>query len=200
MTAIMRNSQPTNRRKDTTYYNPKPKEKFDLDNTSKLYRIRGTIGGDRIHYLGDTKANTAAMPVVKMLLQSTISEDAQWMTIDIKDFYLNTLLPRSEYLSIPLKFLSPAMLIKYNLKPYVDNGHVLFEVLRSMYGLPHAGRIAQEALILHLASHQYTYKPRLYVSSSNIPPTARISSLSSMTSALSIAQKTPPSTASTAFN
>ena len=169
MTAIMRNSQPTNRRKDTTYYNPKPKEKFDLDNTSKLYRIRGTIGGDRIHYLGDTKANTAAMPVVKMLLQSTISEDAQWMTIDIKDFYLNTLLPRSEYLSIPLKFLSPAMLIKYNLKPYVDNGHVLFEVLRSMYGLPHAGRIAQEALILHLASHHYlqTSTPCLFKHTSN---------------------------------
>ena len=169
MRPMLRATQPTDRRRDTTYYNPKPKEKLGLDNLSKLYRIRGTIGGDRIHYSGDTKANTAAMPVVKMLLQSTISEDAQWMTIDIKDFYLNTLLPRSEYLSIPLKFLSSAILDKYSLHSYVEHGQVLFEVLRSMYGLPHAGRIAQEALIHHLAQHQYvqTATPCLFRHSSN---------------------------------
>ena len=62
----------------------------------------------------DTKASATAMPVVKMLPQSIISEDAQWMTVEIKDFYLNTLLPRSEYLSIPLKFLPPAMVIMYS--------------------------------------------------------------------------------------
>ena len=36
------------------------------------------------------------MPVVKMLLQSIVSDDADFMTIDIKDFYLNTDLPRSK--------------------------------------------------------------------------------------------------------
>jgi hypothetical protein len=74
---------------------------------NKVYRIRGTAGGDRINYDGSTKANTAALSTVKLLLQSVVSDNANFMTLDIKDFYLNTLLPRSEYLRIPLSS-SPA--------------------------------------------------------------------------------------------
>jgi len=132
------NDQPTERRKDTTYYNPQTKEK--ITNDEKVYRIRGTIGGDRINYTGSTKANTAALPVVKMLLQSVVSEDAEFMTVDIKDFYLNTSLPRSEWMRIPLKFLSPAVIEKYHLQPFIHNGAILFEVVKSLYGLPHAGK------------------------------------------------------------
>lgn len=154
MHPIQQDAQPLDRRRDTTYYNPKPKEKLDADDT-KLYRIRGTIGGDRVNYDGPTKANTAAMPIVKLLLQSTVSENAEWMTIDLKDFYLMTGLPRPEYIRIPIRYLSTAIIAKYSLQSFIHNGHILFEVLKSMYGLPHAGRIAQEALIAHLAQHGY---------------------------------------------
>ena len=145
--------QPADRRQDTTYYNPQVKEKI-VDN-EKTYRIRGTIGGDRINYTGITKANTAALPVVKMLLQSVVSDDAQFMTIDIKDFYLNTALPRSEWMRIPVRFLSDTILDKHNLRPFIHNGAILFEVVRSLYGLPHAGKISQDELISHLAQHGY---------------------------------------------
>ena len=47
--AIHLHQQPLDRRGDTTYYNPKPKEKYD-DDMNKIYRIRGTTGGDRINY------------------------------------------------------------------------------------------------------------------------------------------------------
>ena len=47
------------------------KEKYD-DDMSKVYHIRGTAGGDRINYDGSTKANTAAMPTVKILSQSVL--------------------------------------------------------------------------------------------------------------------------------
>ena len=145
--------QPLDRRKDTTYYNPQTKEK--LKDNEKVYRIRGTIGGDRINYTGITKANTAAMPVVKMLLQSVVSDDADFMTIDIKDFYLNTDLPRSEWMRLPVKFLSTTIMDKYDLHQYTHNGAVLFEVVKSLYGLPHAGKISQDSLITHLATHGY---------------------------------------------
>ena len=105
MHPIQLHQQPVDRRGDTTYYNPKPKEKYD-DDMNKVYRIRGTAGGDRINYDGPTKANTAALSAVKILLQSVVSDDANFMTLDIKDFYLLTPLPRPEYLRIPLKFLS----------------------------------------------------------------------------------------------
>jgi len=95
------------------------------------------------------------MPVVKMLLQSVVSDDAEFMTIDIKDFYLNTALPRSEWMRIPVKFISPVILAKYNLHQYIHNGAILFEVVKSLYGLPHAGKISQDALLEHLAAHGY---------------------------------------------
>ena len=154
MHAIHLDQQPLDRRGDTTYYNPKPKEKYD-DNMNKVYRIRGTAGGDRINYDGPTKANTAALPTVKILLQSVVSDTANFMTLDIKDFYLMTPLPRPEYIRIPLKFLSQKVLDKHTLHQHIHNNSVLFEVTKSMYGLPHAGKIAQDILIERLATHGY---------------------------------------------
>ena len=65
MHAIHLYQQPSDRRSDTTYYNSKPKEKYDIN---MVYRIRGTAGGDRINYDGPTRDNTAAVSTVKILL------------------------------------------------------------------------------------------------------------------------------------
>ena len=122
---------------------------------NKVYHIRGTAGGYRINNDGPTKANTTALPTVKVLLQSVVSDNANFMTLDINDFYLMTPLPRPEYIRIPLKFLSQKILEKHNLHQYIHNNSVLFEVSKSMYGLPHAGKIAQDVLISRLAAHGY---------------------------------------------
>ena len=61
--------QPIDRRKDTTYYNPQVKMKRD-ESGNISYRIRGTIGGDRINYPGEITALAAAIPLVKLLLQA----------------------------------------------------------------------------------------------------------------------------------
>ena len=66
-----------------------------------------------------------------------------------------TPLPRPEYIRIPLKFLSPKIIAQHHLQPFVHNTSVLFEVTKSMYGLPHAGKIAQDVLIGRLATHGY---------------------------------------------
>ena len=73
--------QPIDRRKDTTYYNPQVKMKRD-ESGNISYRIRGTIGRDRINYPGETTALTAAMPVVKLLLQAAMSENVKVLTKD----------------------------------------------------------------------------------------------------------------------
>ena len=67
--------QPAERRADTTYYNPQPKEKCDAAGT-KSYRIRGTIGGDRVNYPGPVTARTADMDVVKILLNPVLADNA----------------------------------------------------------------------------------------------------------------------------
>jgi hypothetical protein len=52
-----------------------------------------TVGGDRINYPGAVTTPTAEMLVAKMLFNSIIStKDARFMTMDISNFYLMTLL------------------------------------------------------------------------------------------------------------
>ena len=85
-----------------------------VDGTT-TYRVRGTIGGDRINYPGLTRARTAAMPLVKLLLQSMISDDKCLLTLDTKDFYLNTPLDRPEYLRISSKLLPQHIIDKKGL-------------------------------------------------------------------------------------
>ena len=151
---LLYSDQPLYHRQDTTYYNPQTKEKENADG-QRTYRIRGTIGGDRVNYPGPTTARTAAMSLVKMLIQSLISDNTQWLTIDIKDFYLKIPLPRLVYLRMQSKFLPTDIIDKHNLTPYLRNNPVLFEVNNEMYGLPQAGLLAQQRLIAHLAQHGY---------------------------------------------
>ena len=93
MHPIQPSAQPVDRRKDTTYYNAQVKEKAGTNDTVKRH-FRGTIGGDRINYPFNVSARTADMDVVKILLNSVISTNANWLTLDIVDYYLGTPLPR----------------------------------------------------------------------------------------------------------
>ncbi len=66
-----------------------------------MRRVRGTIGGDRVDYPGPVAASTADLTTIKLLLNSlVVSDDAEWMSADITDFYLGTPLPRKEYMRI----------------------------------------------------------------------------------------------------
>jgi ribosomal protein L25 (general stress protein Ctc) len=59
-------------------------------NKKESKRIRFTGGGDRVVYDGNVSTPTADIISVKCLFNSVISTpDARFMSIDIKDFYLN---------------------------------------------------------------------------------------------------------------
>ena len=79
-------------------------------------RVRLTVGGDRINYPDDCGTPTADMLTVKLLLNSVIStKGARFMTIDIKDFYLNTPMKRFEYMRLKMKELPQDFIDEYNL-------------------------------------------------------------------------------------
>jgi hypothetical protein len=66
-------------------------------------RVRLTFGGDRLDYSGDVATSTADITKLKILINSTLStEDAAMVMMDIKNYYLGTPLPRSEYMKILL--------------------------------------------------------------------------------------------------
>eukprot|EP00804_Cyclotella_cryptica_P011576 CCRYP_012089-RA/>CCRYP_012089-RA protein AED:0.20 eAED:0.20 QI:0/0/0/1/1/1/3/0/784 len=80
------------------------------------YRIRLTVGGNRITYPGDCGTPTADMLTTKILLNSAIStKGARFMTIDIKDFYLNTPMVRPEYMRLKLSDIPTTSLNSTNL-------------------------------------------------------------------------------------
>ena len=69
------------------------------DNKVETHRTRLTIGGDRINYPEDCRTPTADLLTVKLLLNSVISTPEAWyMTMDIKNFYLNMPLKCFKYL------------------------------------------------------------------------------------------------------
>mmetsp|Transcript_13255 Transcript_13255/g.19060 ORF Transcript_13255/g.19060 Transcript_13255/m.19060 type:complete len:160 (-) Transcript_13255:125-604(-) len=86
-------------------------------------RIRFTVGGNLIEYLGKTSTKAADITTIKILFNSVIStEGARFITLDLKDFYVRS---------------------------YV-------EIQKGMYGLPQAGKIANDQLIKLLKPHGYT--------------------------------------------
>jgi hypothetical protein len=66
---------------------------------SEPYRCRITIGGDRTDYVGEVSTKTADLTTIKCLLNSVVSKPkGKFMTADVKNFYLNALMDRPEYM------------------------------------------------------------------------------------------------------
>eukprot|EP00804_Cyclotella_cryptica_P008108 CCRYP_004594-RA/>CCRYP_004594-RA protein AED:0.30 eAED:0.28 QI:0/0/0/1/0/0.5/2/0/866 len=151
---IAKDDVPTDRRRDVTYgricTNFRP-EKEDP------HRIRLTVGGNNIHFPGDCGTPTADMLTTKILLNSIIStQGARFMTIDIKDFYLNTPMARPEFMRLKLADIPEEFIILYNLRKLAtQDGYVYVRVQKGMYGLPQAGIIAQQLLESRLVAHGY---------------------------------------------
>ena len=79
------------------------------------------------------------------------------MTIDIKDFYLNTPMERFKYMKLKLSDLPKYFVTLYNLVSKVDkNGFIYLEIRRSMYGLPQAGILDQHLLEKQLNNKGYS--------------------------------------------
>jgi len=122
----------------------------------ETHRTRLTVGGNLIDYLGDKSTATADLTTIKCHLNATISEPgARFCTTDIKNFYLGTPLPDFEYLKLRLDIIPDEIIQQYDLLSIAEDGWVYVEIQKGMYGLPHAGKIANERLMRHLRPHGY---------------------------------------------
>ena len=75
--------------------------------------------------------------------------------MDVKNFYLGTPMERPEYMRLPFKIIPQEIVDKYNLTELEDNGWIYVKIVRGMYGLPIAGKIANEQLQRRLARAGY---------------------------------------------
>ena len=124
-------------------------------------RVRITVGSDRNDYPFEVSARTADLTTVKLLLNSVISTPgARFYILDIKDYYLNTLLPRKEYMRIPINYIPKEIFDMYNLKELVyKKKWVIVEISKTMYGLKQAGLLANQELKPHLKKFGYYEAP-----------------------------------------
>jgi hypothetical protein len=152
---IHRSAIPTGRK--VTYLRVVSATRPEKENTN---RVRWTVGGDKVEYPFDVSTKTADLTTVKLLLNRVVSTPhAVFLTADLKDFYLGTPMSRYEYMRIPIWMLPDAIIEQYNLRPLFHNGYVYVEIRRGMYGLPQAGRIANDQLIALLKPHGYAPLP-----------------------------------------
>jgi hypothetical protein len=73
------------------------------------------------------------------------------MCADVKNFYLNTILDRPEYMKLSLSLIPQEIIDKYGLVEKAKNGQVYIHINKGMYVLPQAGRLANNLLIKRLA-------------------------------------------------
>ena len=128
---------------------------------SEQYRVRLTVGGDKLHYEYDASSPAASLIETKLLLNSTISQSAKgarFMTIDIKDFFLKSFMNKPEYMRIHKKYFLPDIRKQYNIDNIIGNDdYVYCRIKRGMYGLKQAARLAYDGLVKHLK--QFGYYP-----------------------------------------
>jgi hypothetical protein len=118
--------------------------------------VRITVRGDKLNYSGDVATSTADITTFKILINSTLStEDAAMMMMDIKNYYLGTLLPRFEYMKFLLSRFPEEIIQKYNLNALAVDGGVYIEIRKGMYGLKQAGLLANQFLQTRLAPLGY---------------------------------------------
>ena len=113
---------------------------------TEIERSRLVVGGDKVEYPDDVSTKTVDLDTTKMFLNSVISDrGSRFMGIDIKDFYLGTPLKRYEYIRLKYDIIPQEIIEQYHLLEFVEvDGYVYFEVRKGMYGLPQAGRLANE--------------------------------------------------------
>eukprot|EP00957_Ditylum_brightwellii_P013416 1013179-Ditylum_brightwellii.AAC.1 len=127
-----------------------------------LNRVRLTVGGERIDYPWDVSTPTANLVTSKLLMNSTISTPgAKFMTVDRKNFYLNTLIDRYEYMPIAYNLLPKEIIEKYDLEELkTEDGWVYIKIQKGMYGLSQVDILANKLLTQRL--HDFGYFPCTY--------------------------------------
>ena len=129
-------------------------------------RTRLTVGGNLLVALYDVSTPTADLTTAKLLFNSVISTPkARFVTFDLKNFYLETPLPKPRYMRMKLDIIPEEIIDKYNLREIAHNGWVYIRIIRGMYGLPESGILANQLLkkrLLKSGYYECQFTPGLY--------------------------------------
>ena len=107
------------------------------------YRVRLTVGGDKLEFTGNASSVAASLVTVKILLTSLLSTpNAIFSTADIKDFFYSTLLPEPKFMKLSLKIIPQEIIDYYNLNSLQVDDWVYIKITKGMPGLKQGGILA----------------------------------------------------------
>ena len=93
------------------------------------------VGGEKLAYPDDPASPAANLLDTKLIINSTISDSnkgARFMTVDVKNFFLGSEMPRPEYMKIPFSLLPPDIILRYNLHDIVHNNYIYIQINKGM--------------------------------------------------------------------
>ena len=118
-----------------------------------------TVGGDRLEYPYESASPAASLLETKILINSVISDSkngARFYTMDIKDFFLQTIIKTPEYMRIHSRYFTQQIKQKYNIDNKVaEDNYVYCKIIRGMYGLKQAARLVYDLLKSRLLPFGY---------------------------------------------
>ena len=127
---------------------------------NEQYRVRITVGGDRLVYLDDAGSPAANLIETKLLVNSTISDakrGAKFMSADIKDYFLATPMKECEYMKVQYKHIPIDIREHYNLNEKVTSDNCIYiRIKKGMYGLKQAAVLAYNQLKARLLPKGYS--------------------------------------------
>ena len=127
------------------------------------YRVRLVVCGDKLFYDDDADSPTATLLETKLLLNSVLSgakHGAKFMTCDIKDFFLATLMQKAEYMKIPFQYFPEDIITRYSLRELLaSDGYIYIKITKGMYELKQASVLAYNNLVKNLKDHGYAPIP-----------------------------------------
>lgn len=79
------------------------------------------------------------------------------MTIDIKDYFLNSKLDKPEYMRIPITYFPIESQRQFDTNKFINktNNTLIVEVTKSLYGLPQAAKVSYDDLLPLLINNNF---------------------------------------------
>jgi hypothetical protein len=125
------------------------------------YRIRMTVGGDRLDAYQDVRSPAVGITDTKLHINSTISDakhGARYCTGDLKDFFLVSEMKIFQYMRVHQRYVPREIIDAYGLTAahFDSKGYAYLEIRKGMYGLKEASILAYDQLKEHLAPYGYS--------------------------------------------
>ena len=85
-------------------------------------RTRLTVGGNLLEFTGNLSAPTSSVTTSKCVFNSVVSTPGdRCLLAEIKNLYLNKILPDPDFMQTPLKIIPQEIIDTYELKALVDD-------------------------------------------------------------------------------